>query len=74
MIVAMAVLIHHTAAVPEGRPPTAPVRMGVIGVENKPTAFHLRITQLLTAPTGHLAFVQRQVHMLGRIAFEIIDA
>ena len=74
MIVFVAVRIHHTATMPKGGSPAAPVFMGIVSVKNEPAPFHLRITQLLAAPARHLAFTQGKVHMLRRISVKVIDS
>ena len=56
MIIVVALRIHHPAAMPEGRSPSAPIRMSIGRIEDEPTAFHLRVAKLQTAPAGHLAF------------------
>ncbi len=70
----MTMRIHHSAAVPEGRPPAAPVRMGIDGIEDEPTTLHLRIAQLQAAPARHLALIEGKVHMFRRISVKVIDS
>src|SRR3974390_1606253 len=74
MVVPMALRIHHAAAMPEGGAPSTPVRMRIVGIENEPAAFHLGVAQLDAPPACHLALVEGQIHMLGSIAIQIIDA
>ena len=73
MIVLVALRVHHPAAMPEGRPPAAPILMSIVSIKNEPTPFHLRITELHTAPTGHLAFAERKVHVLRSVSMKIIN-
>jgi hypothetical protein len=51
VVIFMAMRIHHLAAMPKRGPPTAPILMGIVIVENEPAAFHFSITKLLAAPT-----------------------
>ena len=74
VIVFVAVQIHYPAAMPEGGSPAAPVFMGVYSIENEPAAFHFGIPQFFTAPTRHLAFIERKVHMFGGIPVLIVDS
>lgn len=74
MVVLVAVHVHHPAPVPEWRSPAAPVRVGIVRIEDEPAALHFRIAQLSTATARHLAFVEGQVHMFSRISMEIVDA
>lgn len=74
MVVAVAFGIHEPAAVPERRSPPAPILMSPIVVEDEPTAFHLGIAISFAAKAGHLRGIERQVHMFGRIAMQIIDS
>jgi hypothetical protein len=73
MIIFMAVVIHYTAAMPKWGSPAAPVFMGIVSIEDEPAPFHLGIAQVQTAPTRHLAFVKRKVHMFSRVSMEIVD-
>ena len=73
MVVVVTLRIHHPAPMPEGCSPPAPIRMGIVRVKNEPAAFHFRIAQLSTSPACHLAFVERQVHMLGSVSMLIVD-
>ena len=74
MIILVAMCIHHPAAVPIRGSPAAPVFVRIVGIKYKPASFHLRIAQLLTAPTRHLALVKREVHMFSSVSMLIIDA
>src|SRR5450756_363723 len=58
---------------PEGRSPATPVFMGAVGVEDKPAPLHLCVSQRGAAVTGHLSRIERQVHMLGGIAVQVVD-
>ena len=46
--------------------------MRVIAVENEPTPFHLRVAQFYTSAAGHLALVERQVHVFRRVAVQVV--
>ena len=74
MVVLMAVQIHDPAAVPKGRSPTAPIWMGIDRIENEPAALHLRISQLQAAPTRHLTFIKRKVHVFRCVSMQIVDS
>ena len=69
----MTVIVHDSRAVPERCPPAAPVFVSTIRVKDKPTALHFSITEGRTAMTRHLGRARRQIHVLGRIAVEIVD-
>src|SRR5581483_10654808 len=71
MVVGVAMRVHHSRAVPEGRAPTAPVLVSAIGVEYEPAALHLRIAECRAATAGHLIRCEREVHVLGRVTVEI---
>jgi hypothetical protein len=72
MVVVVTSRVHHRASVPKGSAPAAPVRVGVIGVENEPTAFHLSIAELLAAPACHLASIEGKIHVLGSVPVEVV--
>ncbi len=74
MIIVVTSCIHHPAPMPERRPPAAPIWMSINGIEDEPTAFHLRVTQLQAAPARHLALIEGKVHMFCCISMEIIDS
>lgn len=65
--------VHDPASVPERRTPAAPVRVGVVLIENEPAPLHLRITQFLAPPARHFPLVEREVHVLGRIPVLVVD-
>jgi len=69
----MTVIVHDPRAVPEGCAPSAPVIVGTIRVKDEPTALHFRVTEGLAAATRHLGRARRQIHVLRRIAIEVID-
>src|SRR5512147_2543605 len=73
MVVGVAQRIHDPAAVPIGRPPSAPVLVRAVCVEDEPASFHLRIAELTAAATCHLAWRERQVHVLRRVAVDVIN-
>ena len=74
MVVFMTVRIHHPAPVPEWCSPSAPIRVGIVRIEDEPAALHFRIAELSAAAARHLAFVEGQVHMFSRISMEIVNA
>ena len=69
----MAMGIHHLTPVPERRAPAAPVGVGSIGVEDEPAALHFRDSEFLASAAGHLPEIEWQIHMLRRVAVQIID-
>ena len=73
MIILVTPHIHYPAAMPEGGPPAAPIRMSINRIKDKPTAFHLRVTQLQAAAARHLALVEGKVHMLRCIPVKVVD-
>jgi hypothetical protein len=74
VIVGVAPGIHDPAAVPVGRAPAAPVLMRPVAVEDEPAALHLGVAELGAAAARHLVQAQRQVHVLGGVAVEVVDA
>ena len=68
----MAGRVHDPGTVPEGRAPPAPVLVCPEGVEHEPAALHFGVAQRPTAQAGHLRGVQRQVHVLGGIAVQVV--
>ena len=68
----MTVLIHYPSAMPKRRSPAAPIIVSAIGVKYEPTAFHFRVAQRLAAQTRHFTFIQRQIHVLGSIAVQVV--
>ena len=73
MVIVVAVRTHHTGAMPEWCTPPAPVGMGFVSIENKPTAFHLRISQLGATAARHLTGVEWQIHMFSGVAVQVVD-
>ena len=47
--------------------------MRSIGVEDEPAPFHFCDSEFLAPAARHLRRIQRQVHMLGCVAVEIVD-
>ncbi len=73
MIIVVTPRIHYPASMPEGGSPAAPIRMSINGIEDKPAAFHLRVTQLQAAAARHLALIEGKVHMLRCIPVKVVD-
>ncbi len=74
VIVRMAMRVHDTASMPEGRPPAAPVLVGIVSIEDEPAPFHLRVTELQAPAACHFSLVEGKVHMLGRVSVEVVDS
>jgi len=73
MVIVMAFWVHDPGTVPEWRPPSAPVLMGSVCIENKPASFHFRISQFLASLACHLTFIQGEIHMFCGISMKIIN-
>ena len=72
MIIFVAVLGHYPCPMPKWRAPATPVIVCPVGVKDEPTAFHLSVTKFGAAEARHLAWIKGQIHVLGRIAIEIV--
>ena len=62
------------AAMPVGRPPAGPVFVRADRVPDEPAALHLGHAKRGGAAARHLVLAQRQVHVLGRVAVDVIGA
>jgi hypothetical protein len=69
----MAIGRHDARAMPKWRPPPAPVLMRPVRVEDEPAPLHLGVPEFLAAETRHLLLAQGQVHVLGRVAVQIVN-
>src|SRR5579872_4892705 len=65
-IVRMTARIQDPCAMPERRPPAAPVLVRPICVEDEPRPFHLRIPQSRAPTAGHPLGRQGQIHVLQK--------
>ena len=65
--------VHHATAMPEGGAPATPVLMGFVMIEDEPASLHLGVAVLFASTAGHLALVERKIHVFGGIAVEIVD-
>ena len=72
VIIRMAAGIHDAAAVPVWRAPAAPVFVRTVFVKDEPASLHLGDAQCFAAAACHLIRAERQVHMLSRIAVEVV--
>jgi hypothetical protein len=68
MIVGVTVLVHDPGSMPKRRTPPAPILMRSVSIKNEPATLHFGVTQLQTPMAGHLALVDRQIHVFCGIS------
>ena len=74
VVVRVALRVPDPGPVPERSAPPAPVLVRPEVVEGEPAPLHLGHAQLPAAAARHLALVERQVHVLRRVAVQVEDA